>query len=446
MNALLNLQPAGKYLPQRLLGEDWTAYEGCSRFGVSWRASRLNHLTKNELRSALGVSLRVHENPFEKLTHTQASPSKLLELSPDQTIDTKHWPMEFWWPFGGPIPWEAMPWRLRICPACARHCYHSMLFQAPGVHHCPWHRVALIESCPRCDRPLLAGTREGLPIGACPCGHDMVDYVETIEGDSATLKKKQDAIEGYGIWAACSRRVSYLVPPTQYDARAWHALHGLAVPAPNALLPGQHGLPNMLASDLILERVSMERAIRHNMRQLSPKSGLESPKPSVVALPSSWKDPLTHIGAELTRMLPPSALKRLSSDPNSRSAMRHLSIFAGINGLYLHTESLEPTTLHMLSSLASALQADRHKAKEDTLSTRAKAHPLAPPVIHRTILRVLSRGYADGARVTLGRHAPELYDNARTRPKTRLPWVVICLPPKLLPSARIAWTPQPGTV
>ena len=223
MNALPTYQPADKYLTQRLLGEDWTAYHGCSRFSVFWRASRLNHLTKSDLRSALGISLRMHENPFEKLTHTQASPSKLLELSPAQAINPEHWPLEFWWPFGGPIPWEAMPWRLRICPACARHCYHSMLFQTPGVHHCPWHHVALTECCPRCDRPLLAGTRSDLPIGVCPCGHDLVDYVETIEGDRAMLEAKQNVVAGHGIWVAASRRVNYLIPPTQYDARAWQA-------------------------------------------------------------------------------------------------------------------------------------------------------------------------------------------------------------------------------
>lgn len=445
MNAFPNLMSAENYLAQSLLGESWMNYVGCSRFSIFWRASRLNHLTKSEVRSVLGVSLRANENPFDKLTHTQASPRKLLNLSPGNVIDPTHWPLEFWWPFGGLIPWDVMPWRLRICPACARHCYHSMLFQTPGVHHCPWHQVALIDACPRCDRPLSSGSLEGLPTGLCPCGYDLVNYVETIGGDSTTSPAKQDVIVAYGTWAAASRRINYLIGPKDWDARAWQALHALRAPIPDALLPGQHARRNAPSGELLLERVPMGRSLRLDECRLSPESRMESPRSSVISLPSTWKNPLSHIGEKLTRMLPPSALKRLVSDPSLRHSTRHLSIFPGINSVYLHTECLDPSTLDVLSRLASTMPEGRQRLKEEADSIFLQALFLGDTLIERTIYRVLTRSYADGAWAMLGRHAPELYDNDRWKPKIRLPWTVICLPPKLTPSARIAWTLRPGT-
>lgn len=282
-------------------------------------------------------------------------------------------------------------------------------------------------------------------MGVCSCGHDLVDYVSAVEGDSKTLAVKQDVVVGYGIWAAASRRVNYLVPPVQWDARAWQALHALVVPAPDALLPAQHTQRESTTDDLVLDRVSLERSLRYDRCRLSPNSGLDSLRPSVVSLPSPWQDPLVHVGAELMRMVPSIALERLAADTNARAATRHLSVFPGINGVYLHTESLQLATLQVLSSLASAMYPQQVKPNEDTLASRAKAHPIGQALLQRTIRRVLSRGYADGARVALGRYAPELYDRRRTRPKARQPWALICLTPERMPSARIAWTLQPGT-
>jgi len=81
----------------------------------------------------------------------------------------------------------------------------------------------------------------------------------------------------------------------------------------------------------------------------------------------------------------------------------------------------------------------------DALILHVKDHDLGPEPVQRMIYRLLLRGYADGARVALGHHAVELYDHPRTRPATRYPWTVLCLPPGRVPSGRIAWTRQSGT-
>jgi hypothetical protein len=445
MNAQLAIQTTEYRLPLRLLGENWDTYAGSSRFSVFWRASRLNHLSRSELHNALGTTLRSNENPFEKITHTHNAPNKLLALSPRGSIDPTLWPLQYWWPYGGEIPWNFMPWRLRACPACARSCYHSMLFQAPGVHCCPWHGMTLVEVCPRCDRPLLSGFRHGLPLGLCPCGHDLVDYISTVEGDISTYAQKQEVIAGYAIWAAASRRVNYLVSPQQWDPLANLAFHALTVPPPAALLPAQHVPLDLSSQNVLSEDIRVERSIRYDQCRLSPRSGLESVRPSIVSLPSTWQDSLNHVGEELLRTLPTIAIRRLADNQEARAATRHLSVYPGLNGVYLHTDCIHPATLRSLCIMASAMCPENSKCAQDSLASRVKAHSFGDVLLNRTIQRVLVQGYADGAQVALGRYAPELYANNRKRPKTRFPWTVICLPPGRMPSAKIAWTMQSGT-
>lgn len=55
-------------LDPRLLGEHWENYEGTSSFGVFWRATRLNHLHRRDLRSFLHLSLRAGDDAFARLT------------------------------------------------------------------------------------------------------------------------------------------------------------------------------------------------------------------------------------------------------------------------------------------------------------------------------------------------------------------------------------------
>lgn len=43
---------------------------------------------------------------------------------------------------------------LRLCPACIRSGYHSIVHQLDGLVRCPIHGARLITTCPRCQRPL----------------------------------------------------------------------------------------------------------------------------------------------------------------------------------------------------------------------------------------------------------------------------------------------------
>lgn len=434
------------WLQPRPLGADWTSYYGCSSFGALWRAARLNHYHRNELRSILGVTLRSGDDCFRKMTKSSSQQLALRNAYPEAFEDGTHWDVGNWWPYGGPIPWDAMPWRLRSCPACARSCYHSLLFQMPGVHRCPWHHVELIDTCPRCDRDLLAGFREGLPLGHCPCGHDAVDYATTAEGDRTTLAQKRDAIDGYRLWTDASRRVNWLIAPEPWDPRAWDALHALFPQPPDALLQAQHREAIRSPASTFLETIRLERSIRWKSAGLPSNSGLESFNPGIAMLPAGWQPAIMAIGAELLRMIPIRLVQLTSPQSELRQELGRLPAYPCGRFTFLHTESLDRAVLRTLGVLSAGVScAPRQGSSQASFGQRVKQHPLGKALVERTIQRVLLRGYADGARVVLGRHAPQFYDDPRKRPVSRFAWVLLWMQPGRMPSTQIAWTQQRGT-
>lgn len=439
MNALTHALPSKTYLSQRLLGENWGHYVGCSRLSICWRVSRLNYLQNYDFPSTLAIRLPSEYQAFRKLNGS-APCGRLLSLSRDRSIRTDYWSLAHWWPFGGGIP-RLMPWRLRLCPVCARYCYHSMLFQAPGIHRCPWHQVLLIDACPRCHRQLQERPFIGLPIGRCACGLDWVNYVDSVGGDQETSSAKREAIVDYETAAATSRRIYFLVMPPEPDARAWSALHALATPSLWCTQKA-HAQKEAPMGDVVLDNVLAGGPLPDDRSWLSPSSGLRAPKSSVLSLPAIWRDIFVNVGHELMRRVDTESLKQVAVATETSSLIRQLTVFSSSHALHLYTEPLQPSTRHVLRTLASAMHPARTRSTRDTLATRVKAHPLGHALLQLTIRRILSRGYANGARIFLGRHVSGLSGDRHTEPRHRHPWAVLCMPPGRSASAHIAWNRQ----
>lgn len=446
----MSAAPPLRMLDPRPLGEDWRCYVGSSAFGVVWRAARLNCLHRSDLRTVLGVTLRSADDVFRRMTRSEAQQAALSRTYPIGDFPGRlYWRLEDWWPFGGSIPWESIPWRVRLCPACARSCYHSLLFQMPGVKRCPWHRVELVERCPRCERPLLVGFREGLPLGLCPCGHDLVNHVATVEGEVDLVEEKHASVRSYREWASKNRQSDWLISPEQPDADAWSALHGFTRHTISELLSGQRQIRSTEhPARSFIEAISLRRCFKKGRPKLSPNSGLESFKPAMASLPIGWMPPLSAVGSQLLGMLSEATRARASREGDLKKTIGRLPAYPCGNHVFLHTECFDRAVLRSLARLSAGLSpaAARPIFAAQPFSLWVSGHPLGTRLVERTIQRMVLRGYADGARVVLGREAPELYAKPRTRPATRFPWVVLRLPEGVLPSAQIAWTLQPGTV
>lgn len=400
----------------------------------------------------LGVRVLAREDPFEKLSHGTAEPSKMVNLSSDCAIDPRTWPLEYWWPFGGCIPWRSMPWHIRICPACARYCYHSMLFQVPGVRACPWHRVALIESCPRCSEVLFGPQFDTGPLGACRCGHDLVDYTETVLGDSDSLVAKHRAIALHIASACTSRSATYLVTTEAFDPFAWQALDRFSNEA--FASPWRARVESRSSDELIFESIVARKTRCRKWCTLPYDIDRDFRSTFSLSLPTVWQKSLTQIFIDLTDQIPLTVRKRLASEPHLLQIVRDLSPYRGIGCVHLPVQHIQPLALAVLNNLVF----------ETTTSKFFKTHPLAGPLVRRAYERLLYRAYAAAILGALGpqvapygvgkpwptlnkiRDLNEYLQLCRTRYTDeigrRFPWVLLCLPEGRPPSALIAWTRQ----
>lgn len=430
-----------QFVAPRPLGANWEAFHGISAYGVLRRAWRINQLHRSELRSVLGITVTSQEDVFHKSLRSNVLKDRLARLYPD--VQREDWEWAAWWPFDGAFPTAAFTPVLRECPSCARTCYHSLLFQMPGMTHCPWHGDALIERCPRCDRRLQAGLREHLPPGRCPCGYDLVEETATVLGDKA-LRSRRSTIGLYHQWAAFYRKYHWLIAPEAPDPEADAALRALAGPDLEIVFPNQSRPRH---ADVILETIPQPPWTERP--QLRENSGLEQFKPTTACLPVGWYPSMRKIAEAVVAMMPPQA-RRDSMRPKSelRSLLDQLPACPVGPSVFLQTECLDRVVLRCLGRLAAALRrappGTRRFPEADGLTARLEpVWTLGSVLVERVLKRILLRGYADGARIAIGRHVPELYDPDKPRPVRRYPWVVLNLSEW---EAQIAWTRQPGTV
>lgn len=74
--------------------------------------------------------------------------------------------------------------KMRICPRCLKEGdYHQHVWEASYATACPYHRIALIDTCPVCGRPLRW---DRLDITHCRCGGDL-RKIRTKEASEAML-------------------------------------------------------------------------------------------------------------------------------------------------------------------------------------------------------------------------------------------------------------------
>lgn len=192
------IERSSSLAPARLLGRRWECYAGTSAYGVLWRISRLNHFGPGHIQRTLRLNLLPTDNLLKRLTLSPTHRQHLASASDAiAALDNSTWTLDRWLPFVGYGTTDSLVRDLQVCPVCARSCYHTLLFQIPGIRYCPWHRTRLIGHCPRCKRPQVPGFLHGNPLGQCECGHDLTNIGETLEGDQASLLIKTETIDQY---------------------------------------------------------------------------------------------------------------------------------------------------------------------------------------------------------------------------------------------------------
>ncbi|HRN59225.1 MAG TPA: hypothetical protein PLI44_03120 [Chiayiivirga sp.] len=445
MDVLATLRP-------RLVGQDWSGYEGCSALGVVIRAARLNFLESGDIRRSLGLTIRRKLNLLRLLCASDRQTTLASVQGFDESFVTD-WQLSTWWPFGSEPESDLMTARLRICPACAQYGYHTMLFQVPGVDVCPWHRVRLLEGCHRCGKPLLDGFDFGLEMLQCSCGHDhLQDTLRCITGDQSATSARHHALEMFRRTFKAQRCCSWLIGPGIWDEHALEALRMLtAHPAP---------LSSNAGGGCTLDRIRVMNTSDEHQSLILPDSGLEQSRPTVAKLPATWQPALRAIlqraaqmpsegllsDVELGALGVPSPPGGGRTDPDrTRYGLLRLRPSVVAQATYLHTGVIEGASLQVMGALADGICkkplsiGDAHARRD--FRRIVKQHPLGPTLISQALRRLLSRSYADGCRQVLGQVDPDLYRSRCTRPVRRFPWVALNFGDECA-SARIVWTRQ----
>lgn len=442
-------------LRPRLVGQDWSAYEGCSALGVLIRMTRLNYLESSDIQACLGLKVRRKLNLLRLLCATDRHASLAAAQGFGGTF-VDDWQLNTWWPFGSEPPWEVLTAHLRVCPVCALHGYHTMLFQLPGVDSCPWHRIPVLDGCHRCGKPLLDGFDHGMALLQCLCGHDHVDVgaMRCIAGDSANDAKRHQALHEYRTSAKERRAFTWQVGPELWDAQALGALRALMTP--------YEGQPDSNQYMWMAEEVQVRKSHDHPSRRVAPDSGLDQHRPTVVKLPAAWQPALQSVlrrGAAMpsSGLLSDAELRALgaASGPQTehpaadgvRYGLLRLRPSRVAQSTYLHTGVIEGATVRMMGTLADGIGTQPIPVT-DARQRRAfrgmvRQHALGHALISEVLRRLLTRGYADGCRQVLGQVDPDLYRDRTTRPVRRFPWVSLTFGDEVA-LARIVWTRQPN--
>ncbi|MCC6561433.1 MAG: hypothetical protein IT478_08755 [Xanthomonadales bacterium] len=432
------------------VGGDLGHLHGISAFGAVVRIARLNQFSRADQFAAFGFRSLQSEDPTKVLTFSAKRKFSLWSaLGCDATVSCL-WDIEPWTPFQGSDVWDKIPWRLRICPCCMRHGYHSLLFQMPWLARCPWHRTALIDACRRCKQPFMDASIGTRPLMQCACGADYFNERAALRGERPLAATRRQIMAEYLIWAKRQQAQTRLISPQEADAWGAEAIAALVDTTPwsgslREVMPDKHG------TTIAHHRTSLNQRTTAEDGSVDDDAGRcaasFTPGPGGMAdLPSAFLAPLRHVTRGVLQGVPMSAFNckenaaffRPADAPASATATRRELLFLPVHEcgsrVYLDLQILQRSALRSLCDFTAATL-QPHGA--ETL-----ASPRSQGLAIRVIRQLLARAYADGLTHVVGRHAPAVFDHRRIRSGPRMPWVAVVRDATGVAQVRAVWSPR----
>ncbi len=211
-----------------LLGAEIEPYPFISGYGLLLRITRLTCPERTEIFSLLGLRFR---SDLDVLFATQLAGKQrtrfLSAVGLQETDVATYWSEEAWSPLRTDGAFEKLARPVRSCPECAKHGYHTTLFQLPSIECCPWHGKSLSDACARCGQPMHGRFDEQGRLGRCACGNDPFQ-VNTASVDMWSFPTAQSNqwLSRYLDWAASQRQTRHLIIPnlTQPSLRGFAEL------------------------------------------------------------------------------------------------------------------------------------------------------------------------------------------------------------------------------
>lgn len=406
-----------------------------SPFGALLKLTRLNQLRRGDIHAAFGFNLIKEEDPASVLAFSAkrlAAFSAAIGINPHARPG---WQVGDWLPFEGYDPWKKRPWRARLCLSCAREGYHSWLFQMPWVTCCPWHGTPLVEACPSCWRPFTQSFSRGTPLLQCECGIDFFSRHAALRSHTHDHPGRDRSIGRLLAWAQQCRSTHHLVAPP-HQAHMNLALKDLCRPPVHANDTLQQGLHSQTIRNKWLGNPTCISDLRALMTQL------EKDRTSLVEVPMAWVAGMQAIAYGLCRRAPPGSFcpaeaKRLVVDgvvvTRNRAAhaeIMYLPVQVSGNHAFLMTNSLPKGPLAVVADLL-------------TYTRNQWNDPITAASALKAAQAIVLRAYADGLRIILGRHIPDLYSHSHRVPGEHMPWVTVSHDMLGVTNITVIWTKEP---
>lgn len=417
----------------RFVGDDFSDFVHPSLFGAFAMVVRLNRFLPKDYLAAFELHVRRADDLSRVLTFSDTRKRSVrTALGLDDSVGT----LEPWLPFTCDSQVFEPVWSFRYCPSCLRIGYHTLLHQLPWIHRCPWHGDQLRDSCRRCGRHMEVTGTSGRCLLQCVCGFEALNELAAVAGDPSLPSRSGPFLERYLAWAAERRSHWHLLPP-QGVATDVSAL-GEIIRLPPALAsrcqdPGRLGRHH---TGHLAERLP-PFGIDDLQSAVTKLEGIQMDGSGMIEVPPQLELAILRVGCDLANRLPPKTLSDTEMtmffdgsvrqpdgrfQPADRKSIQDIAWLATRlvgNRRFLSLQCIDPKATRVAGDLLAALA--RGALPDQGAAEASRWFAL------QAVARTLLRGYAEGIRTIIARHAPALFDTKRDRPHRTEPWVIVDL-------------------
>ena len=423
-------------IQRHFVGAAFDRWPGLSATGTLLRITRLNRYVPRDYRFAFGISVRRQDDLHVLMTFSDKRKEQLASALNVPATLRAHWDLPAWMPFACDPAVLAVEYTFRYCPECLRVGYHSLMQQAPWLARCAWHGAQLRTGCHRCGATLRLDGQTGPWLGVCKCGHDHVDNKKALRG-LANPAHVGVVCAYYRAWAALERETTTLIAPapTMYSIATLAkeiTLPQMLLATGPATVPVEAQIHRVRPRPECVSRSGTEDAAATAIKLDS----LVDSRRAMIEAPGRLGNRIAATACQLARQLPPGSLSDLEMTlflgpagataarnfvPAKRRSIleiRNLPLAQVGDRCFLDLHCLSKPALGVGHRLFRWLGLEAGKVLTEELAQDV-------PACVAAVGEILARSYAEGIRVVLGRHLPDLYRPGRNRPHQSEPWVLL---------------------
>lgn len=444
-------------LRPQFVGTGFDRWPYISGIGAFLRVTRLNRYTPGDYRFAFGMSVRRQDDLNYLMTFSTKRKEQLAAALDTSEEVHAYWDANIWLPFRCDETVLHHEYVFRFCAECLRHGYHTLLHQLPWIQRCPWHGDGLRSTCLKCRHPLRLDGLGPEWLGACKCGYDHVNERRALRGFTS-VDDIERACSIYLEWARVQQSQSRLVAPSPNTRSLSILANAFALPPTLAWRVDDPGnAPTNIHRVVARPEAAGRQATEDICAALTKLESLDDTRAAMIEATGRLTVRIASAACRLARELPPASL----SDTEMTLFLEPAGAKADQTFVPARRRSILEIRSLPLTIVGSRSYLDLHCVTQVTRQVGYQVMHLCwpgwPPnaaslsresladlqVCLSAVQETIARGYAEGIRVAMGHHLPDLYRAGRNRPHLSEPWVLLRKEPDSRLVIEIIWARLP---